>query len=150
MIFCTANGFYMYFFLFSKKHHCNFNGDCTECVDHFQQYEYFNSVKSFMNRSCLSIVSSLISFISALWFSVYKSFSEERRDQTEKLPGEAQGSSMLFRPCPTLIGGITFKGKKFHPHPHLSTPNCGKSEGFVKLESKNWAMLFRRERFQKS
>ena len=103
-----------------------------------------------MNRGCLSIVSSSLSFISVLWFSVYKSFSEELRDQTEKLPGEAQGSSMLFQPCPTLIGGITFKGKKFHPHPHLSTPNPAKSEGFVKLESENWAMFFRRERFLKS
>lgn len=109
MVFCSANEFHIYFFCFSKTCHCDFNGDCTECVDHFQQYGYFNNIKSFMNRGCLSIVSSLISFISALWFSVCKSFSEELRDQTEKLPGEAQGSSMLFQPCPTLIGGITFK-----------------------------------------
>ena len=93
-----------------------------------------------MNRGCLSIVSSLISFISVLWFSVYKSFSGGLSDQTEKLPGGTQGSSMLFKLCvPTLIGEITFKGKKFHPQP--PTPNPAKSEAFVKLEGENWAMF---------
>lgn len=61
-------------FPFLQKGYWNFDGDNIECVDCFEEHCHVNTVFQFMNSKFFKSLfwSSLISFNSVLWLSVYE------------------------------------------------------------------------------
>ena len=83
-IFCGSTPILGLFFFFSflffyicEKCHWSFDRDCSEYIDGFVWYLYFNNVNYSYSWTCnffLFFVSSSISFIIVLRFSLYRSF----------------------------------------------------------------------------